>query len=88
MLALPESVSGIQKLTRQPRYSESEFSFFRSSLYNCYSPEEIGVLNWFFNDAKEIYKVTMDNNTTKDATISVKSEDPSGGNVGDIWFKF
>lgn len=40
------------------------------------------------SDVASKIKVTMDNNTTKDATISVKSEDPSGGNVGDIWFKF
>lgn len=40
------------------------------------------------SDVASKIKVTMDNNTTKDATISVRSEDPSGGNVGDIWFKF
>jgi hypothetical protein len=32
-------------------------------------------------------QVTMDNGT-KDATITIKSGDPTGGNVGDIWFKY
>jgi hypothetical protein len=32
-------------------------------------------------------QVTMDNGT-KDVTITIKSGDPTGGNVGDIWFKY
>ena len=33
-------------------------------------------------------KVTMDDGATKDATITIKSSDPTGGVVGDIWFKY
>jgi len=32
-------------------------------------------------------KVTMDDGT-KDAKITIKSSDPTGGEVGDIWFKY
>ena len=39
------------------------------------------------SDVASKIKVTMDDGT-KDATITVKSSDPSGGNVGDIWFKY
>lgn len=32
-------------------------------------------------------QVTMDNSIAN-ATITIKSDDPSDGNVGDIWFKY
>lgn len=40
-----------------------------------------------YSDVASKIKVTMNNNTA-DATITIKSEDPSGGNTGDIWFKY
>lgn len=40
------------------------------------------------SDVATKIKVTMQDNSTKDATITIKSDDPSGGNVGDIWFKY
>lgn len=39
-------------------------------------------------DHADKIQVTMANNVQKYATITIKPEDPSGGNVGDIWFKY
>ena len=39
------------------------------------------------SDTAAKVQVTMDNGTAN-ATITIKSTDPAGGNVGDIWFKY
>ncbi len=38
-------------------------------------------------DAKKI-QVTLDGGQKAHATITVSKEEPTGGNVGDIWFKY
>lgn len=38
-------------------------------------------------DAKKI-QVNLDNNEKANASITISKEEPTGGNVGDIWFKF
>lgn len=47
-------------------------------------------VNLEVSDAEKADKiqVIMANNVQKYATITIKPEDPSGGNVGDIWFKY
>lgn len=40
------------------------------------------------SDVASKINVAMDNGVTEEATITIKSSDPSGGNVGDIWFKY
>jgi hypothetical protein len=38
-------------------------------------------------DAKTI-QVNLDDNQTANATITIKTTEPDGGNTGDIWFKY
>ena len=38
-------------------------------------------------DAKKI-QVNLDNGSKAHATITISKEEPTGGNVGDIWFKY
>ena len=41
-----------------------------------------------YNETASKIEVTMDNDITANASITIKSSDPSGGSVGDIWFKY
>lgn len=54
-------------------------------LKSVYDTNNNGAVN-----TSEKVRVTMNNNVTKDATITIKSGDPepSDGNIGDIWFKY
>lgn len=40
------------------------------------------------SDIANKINVKMDSDESRAATISIKSSDPEGGNIGDIWFKY